>query len=581
MLLTKIIIMKSIILSKSRKTQLIIQVVLTFFFVDSSYSQIALLKANGQSDVFQFENLTIHSFGIKYYEPSTLTYNSYTPQSKFHIYDHIGNLALFQVEGFDYNASVKNILKIGTTVYGIYQSGPLNGLNFFENKILIGSQATSGTDLLKVNGNARICKDLYLNEPDEFGRYHGSSTISAGYILNFDLANAPQKGNKSLATVLTLDYLGIKTATVHGNLITETFQMTTTPANNYILASDALGNGSWINPKILLDNYWLLNEDDDLYTLKNVGIGTRKPLDKFQVNDGISKVVIGLGPENIYPHNSNSGKRVAVDGSGYLGFNTNYLIDRDEWHVSGNGSTNGGGLIYNSPLGDIFFSTLASSSGLDDGFTQTMIDDNTRIRICSTGGVMIGQGLVENTGTTNTLEIKKKGNVSLLLNAIDNDNHTAGDSYFVMKNSINDFFFKLDNTGTLKLYEGAWTPRLSFHNGRVGIGEVDIDSYDPTNKSKLWVAGGITTEEVTVKLKENWSDFVFNKDYKLRSISELAQYIETNKHLPDVPTSSDVAKAGIELGNMNALLLQKVEELSLYVIELKKELTDLQKKVNK
>lgn len=95
------------------------------------------------------------------------------------------------------------------------------------------------------------------------------------------------------------------------------------------------------------------------------------------------------------------------------------------------------------------------------------------------------------------------------------------------------------------------------------------------------VGGGVITEKVRVATSGTtfWADFVFDKSYKLRTLSEVAQYIKLNKHLPDVPSTADVNKEGIDLAQTQAILLQKVEELTLYVIEQNKKIERLNKKV--
>jgi len=115
--------------------------------------------------------------------------------------------------------------------------------------------------------------------------------------------------------------------------------------------------------------------------------------------------------------------------------------------------------------------------------------------------------------------------------------------------------------------------------GKVGIGDVNPADY-PNSTSKLFVEGGITTEEVRVKIKTLWSDFVFNDDYQIIPLTELDIYIKQNKHLPDIPSSTEVEKNGIELGKMNVLLLQKIEEMTLYLIEQQKQI-DLLKQQQK
>jgi hypothetical protein len=75
-------------------------------------------------------------------------------------------------------------------------------------------------------------------------------------------------------------------------------------------------------------------------------------------------------------------------------------------------------------------------------------------------------------------------------------------------------------------------------------------------------------------------DFVFNSDYKLKSLYEVENFINLNKHLPDVPSEKEVTANGLNLGDMNATLLQKVEELTLYMIDLKKENDALKSRVS-
>lgn len=94
---------------------------------------------------------------------------------------------------------------------------------------------------------------------------------------------------------------------------------------------------------------------------------------------------------------------------------------------------------------------------------------------------------------------------------------------------------------------------------------------------KLAVGGKIVAEEVVVKLQTAWPDYVFADEYKLLSLLEVERFIKQNKHLPGVPSATQVEADGISLGEMNATLLKKIEELTLYMIELKKENEQQQK----
>jgi len=89
------------------------------------------------------------------------------------------------------------------------------------------------------------------------------------------------------------------------------------------------------------------------------------------------------------------------------------------------------------------------------------------------------------------------------------------------------------------------------------------------------VDGKIVAKEFYVTTNINyWSDYVFEKDYRLRPICEVEEYIAEHGHLPDVPSAEEVSEQGQDLGRMDAILLRKIEELTLYVIELEKKLNE-------
>jgi len=100
--------------------------------------------------------------------------------------------------------------------------------------------------------------------------------------------------------------------------------------------------------------------------------------------------------------------------------------------------------------------------------------------------------------------------------------------------------------------------------GNVGIGTI-------TPKNKLDVNGTIHSKEVKVDMT-GWSDFVFKKEYNLPTLEEVEKHINEKGHLENIPNEEEVLKNGINLGEMNAKLLQKIEELTLYVIEQNKKI---------
>lgn len=101
------------------------------------------------------------------------------------------------------------------------------------------------------------------------------------------------------------------------------------------------------------------------------------------------------------------------------------------------------------------------------------------------------------------------------------------------------------------------------HNGKVGIGDI----Y-PTNE--LTVSGSIKATDIIIS-QASWADFVFEPGYRLRPLPELESFILTQKHLPDVPTEKEVVSKGMSVASMQKLHMQKIEELTLYVIALEKE----------
>ena len=121
----------------------------------------------------------------------------------------------------------------------------------------------------------------------------------------------------------------------------------------------------------------------------------------------------------------------------------------------------------------------------------------------------------------------------------------------------------------------AQNTRLFIHrDGNVGIGTTAV------NGAKLSVEGVIRARKIQVDNPNIiWSDFVFSTDYNLMSLNEVEHFITQNKHLPDVPSASEVKANGIDLAQMDAILLQKIEELTLYVLQLKKENDILKEKI--
>lgn len=108
-------------------------------------------------------------------------------------------------------------------------------------------------------------------------------------------------------------------------------------------------------------------------------------------------------------------------------------------------------------------------------------------------------------------------------------------------------------------------------DGRVGIGTSNfVGNY------LLYVGGKIVCEEVKVKLQGNWPDYIFSKTHSLMPLDSVETFIKENNHLPNVPSAEEVQANGLETGEMFKIQMQKIEELTLYMIELKKQYAKVQ-----
>ncbi|MES2645490.1 MAG: hypothetical protein V4717_01345 [Bacteroidota bacterium] len=119
----------------------------------------------------------------------------------------------------------------------------------------------------------------------------------------------------------------------------------------------------------------------------------------------------------------------------------------------------------------------------------------------------------------------------------------------------------------------GWAFLMNVNNGSVSIGtSAAAAGY------KLNVAGKIIAEEVRVQLKTAWPDYVFDTNYQLQPLEQVSAFIKANNHLPGIPPAADVASSGIALGDMQTKMMEKIEELTLYVIQLKSEVETLKAK---
>jgi hypothetical protein len=144
-----------------------------------------------------------------------------------------------------------------------------------------------------------------------------------------------------------------------------------------------------------------------------------------------------------------------------------------------------------------------------------------------------------------------------------------------ISNTADVFYMSVWGTTTPNVALAAAVGGTSYIQGKLAIGTTNPQGY------MLAVNGSAIATSMTVKAQASWPDYVFKRDYPLPSLSFLKSYIYQNHHLPDMPTATQVAKDGLNLGDMNKLLTKKVEELTLYLIEKDQQITDQNAKLDK
>ncbi|TCI90161.1 hypothetical protein [Tenacibaculum sp. M341] len=275
-------------------------------------------------------------------------------------------------------------------------------------------------------------------------------------------------------------------------------------------------------------------------------------------------------------NSSNAVERMRINDKGIVGIGTitpgigTAPMDDVKLHVNGGATVSSGKRIsldhnYFVHAYMQFDSSLPKARFKHSGYYGHRFDDNggTRMVIQQGGNVGIGiatpeAGLDLRSVERKAFRIYKKGLTDKYLSV------WHGTSGAVIE--------PIKTNGTLShLYLGGYDNPTNVYlsnkaGGTVGIGTTNTQGF------KLGVNGKIAATEVKIAKYEHWADFVFEEDYDLPTLKEVEKHIEEKGHLENIPSAEEVKKDGFFLGEMDAKLLRKIEELMLYTIEQEKEL---------
>lgn len=221
--------------------------------------------------------------------------------------------------------------------------------------------------------------------------------------------------------------------------------------------------------------------------------------------------------------------------------------------------------------------------GTSDGQDLVLKTNNLeRMRLNATGNVAVG-GVPNDPGVTFQVHGRTQfmGNVNSDAVQIRNNTPTVGTGFDLLWLTYDKY-----QTNDVGLITASAPPVLNDWaapmftvraSGKAAFGTTNYNCADCAGY-RLFVKDGIRTEKVKVDVAaaNGWADYVFEKEYKLMPLAELENFIKENKHLPEVPTTNEAIEKGVELKEMNILLLKKVEELTLHVIDLNKKIEEIQ-----
>ncbi|WP_346998619.1 hypothetical protein [Bacteroides cellulosilyticus] len=297
----------------------------------------------------------------------------------------------------------------------------------------------------------------------------------------------------------------------------------------------------------------------------------------YYANEGVTfKLIRNQDPSMV---SSMTGKRLRIgskSGIGFWGNGNAGVDDTPTLEVKADGSVS----VSNAITMKIGRNSAPTIQGATSGKWLRVGGDN--------GVALWGNG---NMGEEDSPHVLVKEN-SLTVGQVASPDYAlnVGGSIYMEKSGVKTFFGRdtddddawigtKSNHGLYLSANGKSCMYIDAANRNAYIGLIDTFiaqiRQELKTKYKLFVAKGVLSEDYGISPKSSWSDFVFDESYTLKSISEVEEFISENNHLPDVPSAKQVAEEGYSQHEMNKILLQKIEELTLYTIKQQKEIETL------
>lgn len=364
----------------------------------------------------------------------------------------------------------------------------------------------------------------------------------AGHFNTSGIGNGPRYGLRSQATGGNNNFGIYAAATSSGN------------GNAYAVYGTVNGGG----------NNYAGYFAGRVYVSTNLGIGNAQPAFPLEFNNttGDKLCLYNSGGGNFYGfgvdnntmliHSSHSGSDIAFGYGNNANFTPNMIL-------KGTGNM---GVGTTSPLGK-----LHVSAGAEDALI-VQVSGNSKLRVNANSSVSIGTA---NDGPVNGLYVNGATGIGTGTPSAKLHVSAGAEDALIVQVSGNSKL-RVNSNGSVSVGSASDGPA----NGLFVSGNVNIGLSTGAAGYKLAVDGKAIMEEVKVQMSGNWPDYVFENEYDLKDISEVKDFIQANGHLPGIPSASDIhADGGIELGEMQRLMMEKIEELTLYIITLEEEMDAL------